>query len=266
MPKTRPIDQSTTAEKRRINAEKILQIGSGNWERTLTELKTSLNRPELKSTGILETMFDLCEKLRPIATDLDVIISDEASGRVPSLIIKSTLDAFREQQGLPPLKIFFLVGGYSTFEQKDSVAEFVRTHAVEFRRSLIVTEIIESGESIREFLKPFSQNGLKPIVASVSVARDPSTYRQLFSNKLIYGEVARGGAGQIFYGLAGRRMAGIVKGSRSVAHPESLKARLNEPTMKAEAQRGIQLARSDIALIGQVYAGLLSGKERPKNV
>ncbi len=258
--KTRPVDVQSPADRRRNLAKIITQGKTPDVALRLTAAKVPdslFNNHEL-----LQAIYGLCEKLVPLAKEIEIIVGDDASGRLPSLLIKHSLDAVRQKMGLPPIPIRFIASGRSTGEQTEAVRHYLEEHKSELASAVIVTEFMSSGESMAELVRMFRGLDLEPIVAAVSIGGEPEFYREKIQAKIIYGQI--GQAGLDFYGSKSRPFSGVNKkmGARDSAH--------SEPTKKYEAktkeqqidvQRTINAARDDVALVGEVFSRLLARRK-----
>ncbi len=219
-------------------------------------LKSNLDTPE-----VLSACYELCKKLAADPAKYDTIISDDASGRLPSLLLKEILDQLRIRQNLPPLKIWFLSAGRNRLEQREAIAKFINQHLDDLHHALIVTEIVDSGESMKNFSQIFKNFSLLPDIASVSAVVDPSYYQGLFVNQLIVGQQGR--VGGYLHGEAARFQAGVSKqGMRQPsAHPQSLREAAR-PGDRVDVQREVNRTRQEIGLIAKVFLKLLEIEEK----
>ncbi len=249
--KSRTIDQKTVSE----------IVMPGDKDKILEALAGRL-RSNFQSIEVLQSCYELCAQLARDPGRYDTIISDDASGRLVSLLVKSVLDRTRERKGLKPLNLRFVAGGINRSDQKIAIREYLAKHHSEFGRILLVTEIVDTGDSMRNLLRLFADFKLSPDVASVSIAKLPDKYHVLFSNKLIYGSL--GYAGGNLYGFDSRRQAGVDKKSTaSSAHPASLRAtelRGGNQRVAQQIQSSVNQTRKEINLISAVFLRLMDSE------
>ncbi len=271
--KSREPTPAERRQKREKIAKLIAQESRGDKLKAFTLLAARLHYP-LSERHLLAILFSLSERLASRVQDFSIIISDEASGRIPSLIFQEVLNRKRKQLDLSPLMISFLLGGKVNKFQAEAVHDFV-THPPksltdDLSRPLIVTEYMHSGDSMKNFLEAFYKNGIQPVVAAVSIDRRIAEYQSLFSKDedlqsghksledvLLIGDDAKTSKayGAAFHGSPD--VTGVIRSkSGKSAHPVLL--RQAEPTLdKAGAQDKIIQSRDEAALVAEVFARLL---------
>lgn len=148
--------------------------------------------PHLSDTerGMIEDLEGPIEKilgqLRPEidAGKYSLVISDDASGRIPALMVGHVIKDIYEKKGIPP-PMFRAIAGSSHIAGTDVkgreekirlIAEYlakVRTTAAQGRgtleRALIVTDTIAEGRSIKVLLEALARNQLKADVATIGL-------------------------------------------------------------------------------------------------
>ncbi len=258
---------SDSAEKRRelkVLAAKILAEGGQDRDQTLKLLAESLKSP-LRDFGLLKALYSLSQQLLPRSNDFAVIVSDEASGRIPSLLVKELFDRVRLNRGETKIPITFLLGGYTLPQQKAKVADFVAGHKGELEQALIVSEFMMSGESMANTLEDFHRQGLDPTVAAVSTWYKKGEYKRLASDKLVIGVDDDNIGATRLWGET--TSSGVVKLETSPGpHPESTKLvkkgndlhDMSEIDFAEPVQKDIALARGEIYLVAEVFFGMLA--------
>jgi len=161
---------------------------------------------------ILELVEDLARlvlELKDKLTDYDVIVSDDASGRLPSLFFRKIINRQKKKNGQKGIKIFFAAGGkHKSEEIMDGLGEFFVKNREQLGRVLLVTEHIDSGRSVSRLIDILQEAGVNFDLAAVSLSDDADSYndqQQLYQH-LRYGGVNNGGL--YFYNHHGR---GITK-------------------------------------------------------
>ena len=86
--------------------------------------------PEKREEGALipeieelrEPIKKLLEQLHPHLEngEYQILISDEASGRIPALVFLHVINEIYRKKGYPPLTFVPLAGGYSKFEDEEN--------------------------------------------------------------------------------------------------------------------------------------------------
>ncbi len=260
--KTRVVDQvtnqersATRAEELKIQAESIIESNKGLYKSTLKELSRQVKFP-LNQPDLLDPMYLLCRKLIPRSEEFKVIVSDEGSGRLVSLLVKDLFDRRR----LAPIPITFILGGRMTPSQRKKVSEHFARHRSELDHALIVSEYLESGNSMAKFLADFRQQNLQATVATISALESSEEYRQLFSEELIVGQLRSSSGLQLY---REPDATGVEKRSAEGPFPDRIKDEAESLTKaeKISIQRPINQARRDIALIAEVFDRLLKSNE-----
>jgi hypothetical protein len=117
--------------------------------------------PEFKELELL--ILPLIEKLKENIdkAEYDMLIGDDASGRIPTLILRGIIN---ERSGGPEIRTRFVAGGQlrSSAELKDTIRKI--KPEIE-KKALIVTEYISSGKSMEQL-----SNILKELEISFDIA------------------------------------------------------------------------------------------------
>src|SRR3989338_2770049 len=117
-------------------------------------------------------MFKLARSLKERALTYDTIVSDDASGRLVSLFVKKVFDGLRKKQNQPPIKINFIASGRFISESKrEGIKDFLDRNKNKIGKVLLVTEYIETGQSISEIIKILNSLQIDSDLAALSVYR-----------------------------------------------------------------------------------------------
>ena len=179
-----------------------------------------------------------------------VLVGDDASGRIPTLIMANVINALYERNGYPHPFIRFVAG--STFlydqevldEKQQKITHHMGTFNIEKKdehRALVITDTIDSGASVRMMMNSLKESGIMADVAAVSV-RVSSLKRELeseFGCRVVYG----------FEGLPdiyGKEFSGVKKESHNLFAEPRIKNR-NNP----ELQQKINTARTVAKTVAQ---------------
>lgn len=153
---------------------------------------------------LIVALGQLLFKIKDHIDSYDTIISDEASGRLPSLLIKKVIDKKRHQEGKTSIPLHFIAGGHQVDYREKSISEFLEKNKNNFGKILIVTDLIATGISMRQLATIFKSCGVNDFeIATVSLANDPEeqtlplsenlTFFQKNNIPLIYGDVGKTG-------------------------------------------------------------------------
>lgn len=128
---------------------------------------------------ILHILNQLVNKIKKGTYKL--IIGEDASGRIPTLIIAYALKAIYEKQGFQPSIVRFIAGSsnlpISLREQKvvdvtrqiEKIKTTVKKRHQTSGETLIVTDTIHSGDSIKVFVNALKKNRMKFQIATIGI-------------------------------------------------------------------------------------------------
>jgi len=200
---------------------------------------------------------ELVWKLRNKLFEYDTLLSDDASGRIPTLFLremavqmrKNSKDTKREAPNT-----YFVSGGRHGMQHVfNSVANFIKSKP-HIGKTLLVTEFISSGRSILELIKILEQEGINFDVAAPSVEERPEYYSPALTKRMIYGAI--GSQGLAFYDQA--HYGGTTKSmNRTSAHPTPIKDRYDAESQKEEIQLHVNTTRKEISVIADRLCQML---------
>lgn len=155
----------------------------------------------------------------------DMLIGDDASGRIPTMALRkvfanrmrATHPDITPDEDREALKTYFVAGGRSRHEdQYEHMRSFFEKIAPEVRRrALVVTEYIQSGESIRRLVKLLDAEHIPFDIATISFGIDErdersEEVRDFFRNHtIIAGIVTRNAGAPLIYDR--QDLAGVEK-------------------------------------------------------
>ena len=190
----------------------------GDPERLSTEYR-SLRIPEISQ--LREPFHDLLEKLRERIKngDYQLVIGDDASGRLPALLMHRVVRAVYRKSGRGELPLLFLAGSgglqdSQRREKTEKLESFIRSCIEEtpLRRVLIVTEVVQTGESLRPLCHVLQDLGLQYDIATVGIDPPDGTPERACAR------LAGSLGGEVVYGMKGEpsvygehRLAGVQK-------------------------------------------------------
>ncbi len=169
----------------------------------------------------------------------DTILSDEASARMISLLLKDLIDKKRKQTNKEASRLFFIIGGRDDDPVKNkNVEDFIEKNKRSFGKTLLSTKYIETGESITNLANLLAKHEVDFDISSVSIARNANKYPDEVKKRLYYGE--ENTRGLSFYNSPG---LGVTKSGENLsAHPH------RDPDAE---QEDINEARKDIKILSQ---------------
>jgi hypoxanthine phosphoribosyltransferase len=164
--------------------------------------------------GLLEPMKKILERLRPDieAGAYQLVIGDDASGRIPTLIVSKVIKEIYRTKGYPELDIRFIAGGGSGYgqtslseitlslkehvlspkilsERRELIREIKDDSEGKLKRALIVTDIIETGKSLRPLVTALNSEGMAVDIAAVNAAPENRKYysKNILGSRVING-------------------------------------------------------------------------------
>jgi hypothetical protein len=143
--------------------------------------------------------------------EYQLLIGDDASGRVPTWIMRKIIGEIYQEKGFPPIETVYIAGSGSSAknanimeeegqEKKEKIGDFInylrkgkesqkmRLHAP-LSRVLIVTDTVYTGTSLDPLTEVLKENGIPFDVAAIGLEKTHSGdkgYR--FGQKIIYGQ------------------------------------------------------------------------------
>ncbi len=138
---------------------------------TPEEMAEKLDGP-FEHPEVIEAFENLSEQIGDRFGDYETIISDDASGRLPSLVLRKLISRVREEESKKSPDTFFVVGGMHPPEgTEEAVRGFLEKTLEEkgdLGKTLIVSEYIGEGISISELMETLKQLGVDYDFATVS--------------------------------------------------------------------------------------------------
>src|SRR3989338_2822258 len=179
-------------------------------------------------------------ELRERVLQYDTILSDDASGRLPSLLLRKIINRARDAN----IPIYFLAGGHGIPRRAEQIEAFLKKKKGELGKVLLVTEYVFSGRSMTDLTDILKKIGIVFDVASVAVGGGTE-----YEGDIIYGNI--GMSAEFFYN---RTESGVSKyeggdmvGDKDLAHPQ-------RHIVDTKEER---LVREDLDIIAQELVKLL---------
>ena len=188
----------------------------------------------------------------------ELIIGDDASGRIPALILGGVIRNINEAQGKPPPEIRFVAGSgqWSEYEgraeKEEKVSRYIARLFDSFnkktghkpKRVLVATDLIGYGTSLGPLITALQENTATFDVATMYIGSD--TRREGLESS--WGtKIVNGDGGEIY---GNRDMGGVVKLPEELFSHLLKKERGTEED-KRVAQQTVNFAREQTALIVQ---------------
>ncbi len=221
-------------------------------------------RNESDPINDLRDLGRLVIELRDKLSGYDTILSDDAGGRLPSLLIRKlakTEGTIRDIKNGPDL--YFLASGRKPLDPKKepgfvsrsaAIEKFLEKNARDFGKTLLVTEHIETGGSIQQLIEMLIKLGVDFDVATISIKYNDfenyidHSYTNPLINRLYYGSKGNHSGAELFYDSSkSGMMAGVSKDNSVGAHP--IKISGDEALVKG--------SRGDIDLLAKEFEKLL---------
>ncbi len=254
MPETFPENIIEQKNSRGTIAEKTLtdeDISRIIGERIDVKSLSSKMRTDLfkNNPDTVESLVRLVFKIKDNIKDYDTILSDDASGRLPSRLLEKIINQKRKENGQKLVHTLFVASGrHGDPNIESAVGKFIAAEKEALGKTLLVTEFIDSGKSIKNLIEILEKEGIDFDIAAVSMACDPNDYNQNWTQKIKYGSI----------GFAGARLynkpeyAGVYKkgGIENPPHP-------NIYYKKGEKKTDMQNAREDIKILSEEILKIL---------
>ena len=159
---------------------KLSRLGDITYEWAY-ELTKKLERPfDLKTIIVLARLVIKLERDLPT---YDTILSDDASGRLPSLFLRKIINHVRSKTGQGAVKTYFLASGsHNKIEKDEAIERFLVDKKKEITKALVVTEYITTGNTIMNIMKLLTDIGIDFDVACVSAEEGPGHYIREFGD------------------------------------------------------------------------------------
>lgn len=226
-----------------------LDLSGLDQEKLLAEMQSDI----FKHEELIEALMKLVENLGSKLGDYEMILSDDASGRLPSLFLRKIINAIREKGKKESAKTFFVAGGRHPNERKEGTKSEIE-HFIAGKkpkgRMLLVTEYIETGRSIERIMDVLDNQSIDYDVATVSVGRDPKEdpyYSEKLKKRLIYGKVGMSGI-KLFNKPA---YSGVTKSTESLNEEEEQKMSPHPHRSNRAEPNLMRQAREDIEILAQ---------------
>jgi hypoxanthine phosphoribosyltransferase len=136
----------------------------------------------------------ILEKLTPVleSGEIQLIIGDDASGRIPTAIFRKIFDMAYKERGFITPETRFIAGsrdlkGEEKQKKKEKIAEYLERVKKDVEKKfgrtlkgvLVVTDVIDSGRSLDPLIEDLNEMGAEVKVASIGVYRSPESVNRI---------------------------------------------------------------------------------------
>lgn len=210
---------------------------------------------EIFTSPVIESLARLVFELRENLLTYDTLISEDAGGRLPSLVLQKLINQERKKQGKETTSIYFISGGHiRSPETEEAVTTFINNKKESLKKTLLVTEYIASGKSIRWLIETLEKHHIDFDVATVSIDLEPTNQdyskelRDEFKKRLHYGSIGR--SGLTFYGKHSTSGVSRSYQDKFSPHPGRYRDRDRNP-------KQVVSVREDVTIIAKELSKLL---------
>lgn len=221
----------------------------------LEKLKHELDSKSVfmyKDGYVLDALARLVTELKDKLSHYDTIVSDDASARLVSLIMRDIVKEKREVRGEKSPQIYFIAGERDEPEKSaEKIDAFIADHRDQLKKTLLVTEYIATGEHIKTLIDALERYSIDFDMGAVSISKPIYKYAPQIQNHLHYGM-----AGTAGLGLYDRQeSAGVVKAFslEDEQGPHPIPARDNE----RDISESVATARKDATHIAKELGKLV---------
>lgn len=200
----------------------------------------------------VDALARLVTELKDKLSQYNTILSDDASARLVSLIMRDIAKEKREERDEKPPQIYFIAGEHAEPENSaKKIDAFIADHETHLGKTLLVTEYIATGEHIERLIDALARHDVDFDVGALSISKPMHKYSPQIQSHLYYG--ASGTAGLDLYDRQGA--AGVVKtlSFEDTQGPHPVPARNDE----RDISESMAAARNDVRLIAKEMSGLV---------
>ena len=243
------------------------------FERPTTREQKPIGKKEVELEEVAELEVPIKKIIEKIKDRIErgeygLIIGDDASGRIPTLILGNFIKNISEKKGLDKLNIVFIPGKLNYFfhrERSRELDKYISGYgATKERRILIVTDTIQSGGSLETLVKLLKKSGHSCDIATIGIEfpdeYDDERFENLGTTEVISGEYQRGASyhlhiPEVYYkskssGVYKRPGDKVSKTRKSAALPEVVNSEsIKTRSSRQEIQESINKSRKDANVV-----------------
>jgi len=217
----------------------------------IEKLSSQMSTEPFKDKDILRSFIELIKNLKDKLITYDTILSDDASGRLVSLVLRKIINEARKRKGenLSEINTYFLATGYNFDERSiKNLQLFLKGKKPEIKKALVVTEYIETGNSIKRLIEDLEKLSIHFDVAAISIAKDHNAYPTKITRRLYSGS-QHSKIGLSFYDKT--NLTGVMKNTELNIHSPHPK-RINYPLLS-----DLAAARKDVEILAKELEKLI---------
>ena len=200
----------------------------------------------------IEALARLVIKVESDLPSYDTVLSDEASGRLPSLFLSKIINHVRLKNGQDSVQTYFIATGrHHNPEKEKAIKEFLVSKKDKIGKALVVAEYISTGTGIGWLIETMKMLGINFDTAAVSIDKENDIIK---NNHICYGTARTDG---VFGALVGglefydHLASGVVKNRIDPSpHPE-----VRHPNSRYFINR----ARKDLDFLAKEFIDKLLG-------
>lgn len=163
---------------------------------------------------LVDAFKNLAIKLRPHIAKYDIVLGDDVSGRLPTLVIADCARRKREQTDQTPPRVYFVNAGSNLSESRRAkvtlpkLSKLIKKHEpFTNKKVLIVTEYMQTGRSVKAFVNELANHGITPDVCTVDMDGKFNDFKNKGGN-FFYGSIDKN-AGYPFYDYRYKDLTGL---------------------------------------------------------
>jgi len=199
---------------------------------------------------IIQSLAHLILKMNDKLDDYDTLVSDDAGGRLVTLFMRRIINKKRAELDKGPIETRFVAGGkHGKASVHSAITELLKERPPS-GKTLLVTDYIDSGQSIIELMDDLERAGVDLDLATVSIKNKPRKYSKKIRKNLFFGTI--GEAGISFHGNRG---SGVKKESAGDSSSPF-------PIKRDRPQSEIEQGRNDVKTLADVLYPLIQITEK----
>ena len=231
-------------------------------ENLLEGMEYPFDQPE-----VIETFISVARQLKENLGDYEALIGDDASGRLPTRVIRTLINEMRKRkEGEDSIPTYFLPGltGDQHYEEPSrKQKEFLQKHGLSGKKILFMTEYIGTGATMENFTRVCDEAGVECDIAALTAHMDAGSYARHTNAPYIGKENSSVGMDYFHAGLRSmqnREISGVIKTHSIDEGAEDAQHRVKDVTAKRSElanQKAIKRSREDAQKLGMRLYSLL---------
>lgn len=156
----------------------------------IEDLSGKMETDPFRRKSLIDAFMCLVYNLKERLPIYDTILSDDASGRLVSLVLRKVINRAREQRREKPVRTYFLATGrHERFPEEidRNIESFLEKKKPHIGKALVVTEHISSGDSMNSIVDILEKLEIGFDIASLSVFYPRGRYGNSIDSRLTYG-------------------------------------------------------------------------------